>query len=305
MKYLENLTGVIGNTPLVKLNTLSSNAQVFAKCEFMNPFSVKDRAVFNIIEEAEKRGDIKPGDTLIETTSGNTGMALAYIASIKGYNIILCMCAIQSIERRKIMKALGAELILTDKNEGTKGAKKMMNEILAENPNYFYVGQHMNMDNPNSHYKTTGPELWNDTEGKIDILISALGTGGTICGSGKYLKEQSDEVLLYAVEPENSPYISKGIFNPHRMMGTAPGFVPETLNKEIIDEILLVSEEDAFEMCRVLARTEGMLVGISSGAVACALERVANKAENKDKVIVGTFADSGQRYLSVEGLFDV
>lgn len=305
MRYANNLTELIGNTPLIKLNAFSSNAQVFAKCEFMNPFSIKDRPILNIIEEAERKGIIKPGDTLIETTSGNTGMAVAYIAAIKGYKTILCMCEIQSIERRKIMKALGAELVLTDRNSGTKGAKEKMKELLKENPEYFYIGQHVNMDNPKAHYKTTGPEIWKDTDGKIDIMISALGTGGTICGAGRFLKEQNKDILLYAVEPENSPYISKGIFNPHRMMGTAPGFVPDTLDRDVIDEILLVSEEDAFAMCRQLAITEGLMVGISSGAVACAVQRIANLSENKDKIIIITFADTGQRYLSVEGLFNV
>ena len=295
---------LIGNTPLVRLNKLSDNATLLAKCEFMNPFSVKDRPMLNIISEAERTGKIKPGDTLIEMTSGNTGMALAYISALKGYRLILCMSAIQSIERRKIMKALGAELELTDASLGTKGAKVRMNEIREQHPEYFYVGQHINMNNPQAHYKTTGPELWKDTEGTIDILIAGLGTGGTICGAGKYLKEQNPKVQLMAIEPESAPFISKGIFKPHRMMGTAPGFVPETLDRDIIDEILLVKEEDAFAMCRQLARTEGILVGITSGAVACVLERLGNMPENKGKTLVGIFADSGERYLSVEDLFD-
>jgi cysteine synthase A len=304
MRYSNSMLDLIGNTPLVKLGKMSGNATLLAKCEFMNPFSVKDRPMFNIINQAEKTGKIKPGDTLIEMTSGNTGMALAYIAALKGYKLILCMSAIQSVERRKVMKALGAELELTDASLGTKGAKIRMNEIRKAHPEYFYVGQHINMDNPDAHYKTTGPELWKDTEGTIDILVAALGTGGTICGAGKYLKEQNPAIRLVAIEPESSPFISKGIFNPHRMMGTAPGFVPETLDRDIIDEIMLVSEDDAFAMCRQLAREYGILVGITSGAVACVLDRIGQLPGNRGKTVVGIFADSGERYLSVEGLFN-
>lgn len=304
MRYSNSMLDLIGNTPLVRLNNLSENATLLAKCEFMNPFSVKDRPMFNIIDRAEKTGKIKPGDTLIETTSGNTGMALAYIAALKGYKVILCMSSIQSVERRMVMKALGAELELTDASLGTKGAKKRMYEIIKEHPEYFYVGQHVNMDNPGAHYKTTGPELWRDTEGTIDILVAGLGTGGTICGAGKYLKEQNPDIRLVAIEPESSPFISKGIFTAHRMMGTAPGFVPDTLDRDIIDDIMLVKEEDAFAMCRKLAREQGILVGITSGAVACILQKIGEKPENTRKTIVGIFADSGERYLSVEGLFD-
>lgn len=305
MRYSNSMLDVIGNTPLVQLHKLSDGATLLAKCEFLNPFSVKDRPMFNIIDKAEKAGKIKPGDTLIEMTSGNTGMALAYIASLKGYKLILCMSAIQSIERRMVMKALGAQLELTAPELGTKGAKIRMNVLREEHPEYFYVGQHVNMDNPGSHYETTGPEIWEDTDGKIDILVAGLGTGGTICGAGKYLKEQNPDVQLVAIEPENAPFISQGIFTPHRMMGTAPGFYPGTLDKDIIDDITLVSEEDAFAMCRHLALHEGMLVVITSGAVACVLKRMGALPENKGKTIVGIFADTGQRYLSVEGLFNV
>ncbi|TKB06592.1 cysteine synthase A [Desulforhopalus sp. IMCC35007] len=304
MRYSNSMLDLIGNTPLVKLNKFSSHATLLAKCEFMNPFSLKDRPMLNIITQAEKAGKIKPGDTLIEMTSGNTGMALAYISALKGYKLILCMSAIQSVERRKVMKALGAKLELTDPSLGTKGAKIRMNEIRKEHPEYFYVGQHINMDNPNAHYKTTGPELWKDTEGTIDILVAGLGTGGTICGTGKYLKEQNPDIRLVAIEPESAPFISQGIFTPHRMMGTAPGFVPETLDRDIIDEIMLVKEEDAFAMCRQLAGEEGILVGITSGAVACVLKTMGELIENKGKTIVGIFADSGERYLSVEDLFN-
>jgi cysteine synthase A len=223
---------------------------------------------------------------------------------VRGYKAILVMSEIQSLERRKVLKALGAELILTPASEGTKGAKRKLHEILDEHPDYFYVGQHVNQSNQKAHYLSTGPEIWSDTDGKIDILVAALGTGGTLCGSGRYLKEQNPDVKLIAVEPKESPFISQGIFHPHRMMGTAPGFVPETLDREIIDEIFLVSEDEAFETCRKLARTEGILVGISSGAAAYAALQVAQREENAGKVSVCVFADTGQRYLSVEGLFE-
>jgi cysteine synthase A len=294
---------LIGRTPLLRLGRLAEDHDIYAKCEFMNPLSVKDRPILRIIEDAEASGKLKPGDTLIEATSGNTGMAVAYIAAIRGYRALLVMSEIQSIERRRILGAFGAELVLTPTEEGTKGARERLKEMLNGHPEYFYVGQHVNPSNPKAHYLTTGPEIWGDTEGRVDILVTALGTGGTICGAGRYLKEKKPTVQLVAVEPKESPYISKGIFRPHRMMGTAPGFVPETLEREIIDEIYLVSEEEAFRMCREIARTEGILVGISSGAAAHAALALTGRKENREKSIVCVFADSGERYLSVEGLF--
>ena len=304
MKFHRNVSEMIGGTPLLRLGHLAADVNLFAKCEFMNPLSVKDRPVLQIIQDAEKSGALKPGGTLLEATSGNTGMAVASIAAVRGYEAVLVMSEIQSLERRKVLKALGAELVLTPAAEGTKGAKRKLNEILEENPDYFYVGQHVNQSNPKAHYQTTGPEIWLDTDGKIDILVAALGTGGTICGAGRYLKEQNPDVRLIAVEPKESPFISQGVFHPHRMMGTAPGFVPETLDREIIDEIYLVSEDEAFETCRQIARTEGVLVGISSGAAAFAAMQVAQRVENAGKVSVCVFADTGQRYLSVDGLFE-
>ena len=260
MNVYQSMLEMIGKTPLLRLKRLSPEQAIYAKCEFMNPLSVKDRPVLQIIEDAERDGRLQPGGTLIETTSGNTGMAVAYIAAIKGYRAILCMSAIQSIERRKILKALGAELVLSPADLGTAGARQKMKAIIAEHPDYFYVGQHVNPSNPRAHYLNTGPEIWTDTDGEVDILVAGLGTGGTICGAGRYLKEQKPGVQLIAVEPEESPYISQGIFRPHKMMGTAPGFVPETLDKEIIDEIILVRVDDAFSMCRQLAVQEGVLV---------------------------------------------
>lgn len=304
MKFYRDVSEMIGDTPLLRLERFAADAEMYAKCEFMNPLSVKDRPVLQIIQDAEESGQLKPGGTLLEATSGNTGMAVASIAAVRGYKAILVMSEIQSLERRQVLKALGAELILTPASEGTKGAKRKMQEILEENSEYFYVGQHVNQSNPKAHYKTTGPEIWADTDGKVDILVAALGTGGTICGTGRYLKEQNPDVQLIAVEPKESPFISQGVFHPHRIMGTAPGFVPETLDREIIDEIFLVSEDEAFETCRRLARTEGILVGISSGAAAFGAKQVIKRDENKGKVSVCVLADTGQRYLSVEGLFD-
>ncbi|MGD9093965.1 MAG: cysteine synthase A [Anaerolineales bacterium] len=303
MNYFSNIADMIGRTPLLRLGRIAPKQQIYAKCEFMNPLSLKDRPVLQIIEDAEQEGRLKPGDTLIEATSGNTGMAIAYLAAIKGYRAILVMSEIQSLERRQVLKAFGAELILTPASEGTAGARRKLKELMVEHPHYFYVGQHVNPSNPKAHYRTTGPEIWKDTDGQVDILIAALGTGGTICGAGRYLKETKPEVKLIAVEPAESPYISRGIFRPHRMMGTAPGFVPETLNRQIIDEITLVSEEDAFSKCRQIARLEGLLVGITSGAVTHAALQVADIPENDGKLIVVVFPDTGQRYLSVEGLF--
>jgi len=303
MRLYRDVTEMIGNTPLLRLERLAAKWQIYAKCEFMNPLSLKDRPVLQIIQDAEEVGQLRPGSTLIEATSGNTGMAVAYIAAIRGYRAILVMSEIQSLERRSILRALGADLVLTPAAEGTKGSRRKLKEILAQHPEYFYVGQHVNSSNPRAHYLSTGPEIWADTDGRVDILVAGLGTGGTICGAGRYLKEMKPDVQLVAVEPKEAPYISQGVFRPHRMMGTAPGFVPETLDREIIDEIFLVSEEEAFQRCRDIARSEGLLVGISSGSVAHAAIEVARRPGSADKVIVGVFADTGQRYLSVDGLF--
>lgn len=303
MSFYRSALEMIGNTPLLRLERLAEDREIYAKCEFMNPLSLKDRPVLRIIQDAEGEGRLGPGDTLIEATSGNTGMAVASIAAIRGYKAILVMSEIQSLERRQVLKALGAELVLTPAAEGTEGARDKLRQILAEHPDYFYVGQHTNPSNPKAHYESTGPEIWADTEGRVDVLVAGLGTGGTICGAGRYLKEKRSDVRLVAVEPKESPFISKGIFRPHRIMGTAPGFVPETLDREIIDEILLVSEADAFQRCRDIARREGLLVGISSGAVASAAMEIAHRPAFTGKVIVCVFADTGQRYLSVDGLF--
>ncbi len=305
MNYFGSAIDLIGNTPLLRLGRYCPDFEVYAKCEFLNPISLKDRPVLQIILDAENQGLIHPGDTLIEVTSGNTGMAVAWISSIRGYKVILVMSEIQSMERRRILMAFGAELILTPADKGTAGAREKLKEIIAENPDYFYVGQHVNLSNPEAHYLTTGPELWRDTDGKIDILVAGLGTGGTLCGSGRFLKEQNPEIKIVAIEPKESPTISQGIFKPHRMMGTAPGFVPETLDRDLIDDFFLVSEEEAFNACRKIAQKEGLLAGISSGAAAHAAATLASDPVNKGKMIVCVFADTGERYLSVDGLFEI
>ncbi len=305
MRKTSDVTDLIGNTPLLRLSRIFPENSVYGKCEFMNPFSLKDRPVLQIFQDAEREERLKEGYTVIECTSGNTGMAIAFISCIRKYKAILVMSEIQSIERKQILRALGAELILTPAELGTEGARQKMEDILKDNPDYFYVGQHVNQSNPKAHYLTTGPEIWDQTEGEIDILIAGLGTGGTICGAGKYLKKKKPSVELIAIEPFESPYISRGIFHPHKMMGTAPGFVPETLDREMIDEIFLVKQADAFSMCRDLARKEGLLVGISSGAVCVAAEEISKRASCNEKTIVVMLADTGQRYLSVENLFDI
>jgi cysteine synthase A len=302
MRFHRSITEMIGRTPLLKLEKLAEGHGVYAKCEFMNPLSLKDRAVLQIIEDAEATGQLLPGSTLIECTSGNTGMAVAFIAAVRGYRALLVMSEIQSLERRKILRAFGADLVLTPASQGTAGARRKLKEISTEHPEYFYVGQHVNPSNPKAHYLSTGPEIWEDTGGSVDVLVAGLGTGGTLCGAGQFLREHKPGIHLVAVEPAESPTISKGVFQPHRMMGTAPGFVPETLDRSLIDEFFLVSEAEAFAMCRRIARQEGLLVGISSGATTHAALEIARRSGG-DRTIVCILADSGQRYLSVEGLF--
>jgi cysteine synthase A len=297
---------LIGNTPLLALDRINEGggARVLGKCEFLNPIAIKDRPALWMIREAEKRGDIAPGATLVEATSGNTGMALAYLGRMRGYRVVLCMSEIQSLERRRVLAALGAELELTPAELGTKGAKARAMEIHRSTPGSFYVCQHDNMDNRLAHVETTSQEIWRDTDGRVDVFVAPLGTGGTLCGVAEALKARKPGFRAVGVEPSEAPFVSEGRFSPHRMMGTAPGFLPGILDRDLIDEIRTVSEESAFLTCRELAQREGILVGISSGASVRAALELAREPTLEDAVIVCMLCDSGERYLSVEGLFD-
>jgi len=303
MKIYERIIDTIGGTPLVELKNIENKydlkARLLAKVEFFNPGgSVKDRIARQMILEAERQGLINKDTVLIEPTSGNTGIGLAMVAASKGMRIIICMPETMSIERRNLMKAYGAELVLTDGSKGMKGAIAKAEELAKEIPNSFIPSQFTNPENPKAHYLTTGPEIYNDSDGLVDIFVAGVGTGGTISGVGKYLKEKKPEVKVVAVEPETSPVLSKGVAGPHKIQGIGAGFVPDTLNTSIYDEIIPVSNEDAFKTGKEVARTEGLLVGISSGAALCAAIQLAQREENKGKTIVVLLPDTGERYLS-------
>ena len=302
-KINQSILDLVGNTPLVELNRYKSEkgykARLIAKVEYFNPIgSVKDRIASYIISESEKRGQLVPGSVIIEPTSGNTGIGLSAVAAAKGYRIIITMPDTMSIERRNLLKAFGAELVLTPGAEGMKGAIKKANELAAEIPNSFIPGQFTNPLNPAAHRLTTGPEIWNDTDGKVDIFVAGVGTGGTVSGVGEYLKSKNPNVKVIAVEPASSPVLSKGTPGPHKIQGIGAGFVPDTLNTEIYDEIITVENEEAFATSKTLARIEGLLVGISSGAAAFAATKVALRPENEGKTIVVLLPDTGERYLS-------
>ena len=303
MKVYNKITDLIGSTHLLKLNSLiereNLGADVFAKLEYFNPAgSVKDRVALNMIVEAENSGKLKKGAVIIEPTSGNTGIGLAAVAASRGYRAILTMPETMSVERRNLLKAYGAEIVLTDGAKGMKGAIAKAEELAAEIPNSFIPGQFVNPANPAIHLATTGPEIWNDTDGKVDIFVAGVGTGGTVSGVGAYLKQQNPNVKVVAVEPAGSPVLSKGTAGPHKIQGIGAGFVPDTLNTEIYDEIIPVENDDAFKTGRALARTEGLLVGISSGAAVWAASQLAKRPENKGKIIVALLPDTGERYLS-------
>ncbi|HHE46831.1 MAG TPA: cysteine synthase A [Bacteroidetes bacterium] len=305
MNIKSDITECIGNTPLVRLNRFGEgvNASIIAKLEMFNPFSIKDRPVYFMISEAEKRGDINPETVIIEASSGNTAIALAYICCIRGYRLIICMSEIQSVERRDVLKAFGAELILTPAELGTKGARQKARDLHAEIDNSYYICQHSNTDNITAHLQTTAEELWRDTDGGIDIFICGLGTTGTAMGVAEVIKARKPSFMVIGIEPANAPVLSQGIFQPHRIMGTAPGWVPDIYDSSLVDEIFLVSEEEAFAACRELVGKEGLLTGITSGACAHTARMIAQRSENEGKMIVCMFADTGERYLSVEGLY--
>ena len=303
MKVYEKITDLIGNTPLVELKNIEAanglQATVLAKLEYFNPAgSVKDRIARAMIDDAEKKGLLKPGSVIIEPTSGNTGIGLAAVAASRGYKIILTMPETMSVERRNLLKAYGAELVLTEGSKGMKGAIAKAEELAAETPDSFIPSQFTNAANPAAHLATTGPEIWNDTDGKVDIFVAGVGTGGTLSGVGEYLKSKNQNVKVVAVEPAGSPVLSKGTPGPHKIQGIGAGFVPETLNTDIYDEVIAVENEDAFATGRAIARKEGILVGISSGAAVYAALQLAKRSENKGKVIVALLPDTGDRYLS-------
>jgi cysteine synthase A len=307
MNIKGSILDLIGNTPMVYLDRFGEGlgARIAAKLELFNPYSVKDRPVLKMIEAAEKEGKIDKDTTIIEATSGNTGMALAFICAMKGYKLNICMSEIQTEERKQLLKMFGAQLELTPAEFGTTGSKRRALELLEEIPNSFYIEQHGNPNNTRAHIETTAEELWRDTDGKIDIFVPALGTTGTAMGVSEVIKARKPSFKVVGTEPHIAPMISKGIFKPHRQAGTSPGFIPKLLDRSKLDQIITVTEEQAFDTCRELARKEGLMVGITSGMNAFAARELAKLPENEGKLIVPLFADTGQRYLSVTGLFDV
>ena len=302
-KIYKKITELVGKTPLLELTNYNEanklEAKIVAKLEYFNPAgSVKDRIAVAMIDEAEKQGVLKPGSVIIEPTSGNTGIGLASVAASRGYKIIIAMPETMSVERRNLMKAYGAELVLTDGAKGMKGAIEKAQELAESIPNSFIPSQFTNPANPAYHRATTGPEIWNDTDGKVDIFVAGVGTGGTVSGVGEYLKSQNPNVKVVAVEPASSPVLSEGKSGPHKIQGIGAGFVPDTLNTEVYDEIIKVENDDAFKTGKAVARAEGVLVGISSGAAVWAATELAKRPENKGKTIVALLPDTGERYLS-------
>ena len=303
MAVYTSIDQLIGNTPLLELSNIEKNldlkAQVLVKLEYFNPAgSVKDRIAKAMLDDAEAAGKLDKDTVIIEPTSGNTGVGLASVAAARGYRLIITMPETMSVERRLLMKAYGAELVLTDGAKGMKGAIAKAEELAAEIPNSFIAGQFTNPANPQAHIKTTGPEIWNDTDGKVDIFVAGVGTGGTVTGVGKYLKSQNPDVKVVAVEPASSPVLSKGTAGAHKIQGIGAGFVPDTLDTSVYDEIIAVENDDAFETGRLVGHSEGVLVGISSGAAVWAAIELAKRPENEGKTIVALLADTGERYLS-------
>ena len=303
MTIYKKITDLIGKTPLLELSNIEKEQnlqhKVIANLEYFNPAgSVKDRIAKAMIDDAETKGLLKPDSVIIEPTSGNTGIGLSAVAAARGYRIILTMPETMSIERRNLLKAYGAELVLTEGAKGMKGAIAKAEELAANIPNSFIPGQFINPANPEIHRKTTGPEIWQATDGKVDIFVAGVGTGGTVSGAGEYLKSQNPNIKIVAVEPDSSPVLSKGVAGAHKIQGIGAGFVPDTLNTKIYDEIITVTNEDAFATGKTLAQKEGVLVGISSGAAAYAAVLLAKRPENKGKTIVALLPDTGERYLS-------
>lgn len=308
MNIKQNVTELVGNTPLIEFKKLEKDydikAHIIGKLEYMNPAgSIKDRIALSIIEDYEEKGILKDGFTIIEPTSGNTGIGLSMIASIKGYKVIITMPSTMSKERIALMKAYGAEVVLTDGTKGMKGAIEKANELHGQIENSIIAGQFENMANPKAHYKTTGPEIYKDTDGKVDIFVAGIGTGGTISGVGKYLKEKNKDIKVVGVEPASSPVLTEGKSGGHKIQGIGAGFVPHTLDTGIYDEVITVTNEDAFAATKLIARKEGVLVGISSGAAIVAALKLAKREENQGKNIVVILPDTGNRYLSLD-LFD-
>lgn len=299
MKICKSIRELIGSTPLLELHFHGTNARILAKLEGFNPAgSIKDRVAASMIKDAESKGLLKPGSVIVEPTSGNTGIGLAAVAASSGYKVILTMPETMSIERRSLLEAYGAEIVLTEGAKGMTGAIEKAEEIAKSTPDAFFAGQFINPANPKAHFEGTGPEIWDDTEGNIDIFVAGVGTGGTITGTGEYLKSKNPEIKIVAVEPEGSPYLSKGISGPHGLQGIGAGFVPQILNTEIYDEIITVSDEAAYEMGKKLAGCEGILAGITSGAAVYAAIEIAKRPENNGKTIVAILPDTGDRYLS-------
>ncbi len=301
----KSVTDLVGRTPLLELCNIGKDnelcAKVVAKIEYFNPAgSVKDRAALYMINDAEEKGLLKIGSTIIEPTSGNTGIGLAAVAASRGYKVILTMPETMSIERRKLLSAYGAEIVLTDGAKGMSGAIEKAKELLNSTPDSYMPGQFVNYANAKAHYETTGPEIWKDADGKVDIFVAGVGTGGTITGVGEYLKSKNPDIKIVAVEPANSPYLSEGRAGAHGLQGIGAGFVPEVLNTDILDEIITVKEEDAYNMGKSLATLEGILAGISSGAAVFAATELAKHPENKDKTIIALLPDTGERYLSTD-----
>lgn len=307
-KVYKSVTELIGRTPLMELKNIekanSLNAEIVAKLEYFNPAgSVKDRVAKAMIEDAEAKGILKEGATIIEPTSGNTGIGIASVATAKGYKTILTMPETMSVERRNLLKAYGAEIVLTDGSKGMSGAIAKADELKNEIDGAVILGQFVNPANPMAHFNTTGPEIWEDTDGKVDIFVAGVGTGGTLSGTGKYLKTQNPNVKVVAVEPETSPVLSEGHGGPHKIQGIGAGFVPETLDTQLYDEIVKVPNEAALETANIIAKAEGILVGISSGAALWAALQLAQRPENAGKTIVAIFPDTGERYIST-GIFN-